>query len=51
MLQMNNSMAAKHKAIVSDAAGEEQQMQVEFREVDPFNLWVSNISCGPYQFS
>lgn len=40
---MSNSMAAKHKAIVEETSGEEGQMQVEFREVDPFNLWVSYI--------
>ena len=38
---MNNSMAAKQKEIVDQTSGEEMQMQVEFREVDPFNLWVS----------
>lgn len=41
MLQMNNSMAAKREEIVEQTSGEEGQMQVQFREVNPFDLWVS----------
>ena len=33
-------MEGKHKQIVSQNVGEQEQMVVDFREVDPFNLWV-----------
>ena len=38
---MNASMSSKRKSIVSENSGELEQMGVQFREVDPFNLWVS----------
>lgn len=40
-VQMNATLAGKRKSIISDASGELEQMGVQFREVDPFNLWVS----------
>ena len=40
-VQMNASLAGTRKSIVSEASGELEQMGVQFREVDPFNLWVS----------
>lgn len=41
-VQMSASLAGKRKSIVSEATGELEQMGVQFREVDPFNLWVSS---------
>lgn len=38
--QMRESMASKHQEIVSERFGEQMPMQIKFREVDPFNLWV-----------
>ena len=40
---MNASLSSKRKSIVSENSGELEQMGVQFREVDPFNLWVSAI--------
>ena len=39
-LQMNASMEGKRTQIIAENAGELEQMGVEFRDVDPFNLWV-----------
>ena len=44
---MNKSMDMKRHEVQEQTAGDEGQMQVEFREVDPFNLWVSS-SVGCY---
>lgn len=38
--RMNATLAGKRKSIISDASGELEQMGVQFREVDPFNLWM-----------
>ncbi|KAL3144930.1 hypothetical protein ABBQ32_003437 [Trebouxia sp. C0010 RCD-2024] len=38
--RMSASLAGKRKSIVSEATGELEQMGVQFREVDPFNLWM-----------
>lgn len=40
---MNKSMDVKRQEVQEQTAGDEGQMQVEFREVDPFNLWVSSL--------
>lgn len=39
--QMRESMSSKQDDIVSERFGEQTPMRVKFREVDPFNLWVS----------
>lgn len=39
---MRAAMAAKQREITQDSYGEDEQMKVKFREVDPFDLWV----CG-----
>lgn len=53
-------MEGKRSRIVSENAGEQEQMGVEVREVDPFNLWVrastpfalgSIITCRCYIFA
>ena len=53
-------MEGKRSRIVSENAGEQEQMGVEVREVDPFNLWVranapfalgSIITCRCHTFS
>ena len=36
-------MAAKQSEITQERYGEDEQMKVKFREVDPFDLWVSTV--------
>ena len=43
---MNASLSSKRKSIVSENSGELEQMGVQFREIDPFNLWVSATETG-----
>ena len=43
-MQIQAAMEGKRTQIISENAGELEQMGVEFREVDPFNLWVSCIA-------
>ena len=38
--QMRAAMAAKQREITQESYGEDEQMKVKFREVDPFDLWV-----------
>ena len=40
-LQMDARVASKRTPMISQSSGELEQMGVQFREVDPFNLWVS----------
>lgn len=37
---MNATLSSKRKSLVSEGSGELEQMGVQFREIDPFNLWV-----------
>ncbi len=39
-------MEGKRTRLISENAGEREQMDVEIREVDPFNLWVRASTSG-----
>ena len=39
-------MEGKRTRLISENAGEKEQMDVEIREVDPFNLWVRASTSG-----
>ncbi len=44
--QIKASMEGKRSSLISENAGEREQMDVEIREVDPFNLWVRASTSG-----
>ncbi len=44
--QIKASMEGKRSRLISENAGEREQMDVEIREVDPFNLWVRASTSG-----
>ena len=39
-------MEGKRTRLISENAGEREQMDIEIREVDPFNLWVRASTSG-----
>lgn len=47
-MQMNATLSSKRKSLVSEGSGELEQMGVQFREIDPFNLWVSAAKLSKY---